>query len=451
MALTRYDYFYDNQVQRFLMQMVRAFSGFQYATGSRDGTPRLRTVPCTTAKRNRQVAAIQRNMSENTLLTVPQITIDIQSLEPDRESLQNPYHIDSIHATERAQDPVTGDYIDGAGIRVTVDRMMPRPFMITFQVDIWTSNMDQKFQLLEQILPLVYPSFDIQNSDNALDWSAMETATFESLAYSSISVPVGTESEIDVATIVIKVPVKINPPAFIRNQYLINQVVTKVEEGVKENHDDPLSFGGGSLGVVITTPENHSIRVDNGNIYLLGSSGLEVDDEGNPYVWEDLLNRYNVSIASGDTKIRLRTTYDDDETNDIVGLVYPTDEPNVLQWHPYLDHLPSNTLAPINAIIDPWRHVPSDELPVAADGQRYLITEDIGESTIAWGNLTARAGSIIGFTNGEWVVRFPAINHGTVEYVTNLTTARQLKWDVAQQTWTMAVDGTYRAGYWRVG
>ena len=40
---------------------------------------------------------------------------------------------------------------------------MPVPYNLTMQVDIWTSNSDQKFQLLEQILTLYNPSVDINS------------------------------------------------------------------------------------------------------------------------------------------------------------------------------------------------------------------------------------------------------------------------------------------------
>lgn len=156
--INRYDYFYDAQIKRYLMQVVRAFSGFQYRTGARGAIgPSLNLVPCLPAKRNRQAAVIQRNNSENTILSVPMITVDLVNFQPDRDRMQNPNHIDSVQVTERAKDAVTGEYTSERGNRLTVDRLMPRPYNMTVQVDIWTSTMDQKHQLLEQIDTVIYP------------------------------------------------------------------------------------------------------------------------------------------------------------------------------------------------------------------------------------------------------------------------------------------------------
>ncbi len=450
--ITRYDYFYDAQVKRYLMQVVRAFSGFQYMTGDRgEGKPgELRMVPCVTAKRNRQVAAIQRNMSENTLLTVPMISVDITGFEPNRAEMQNLNHIDTVQVTERHKDRVTGEYTDQRGNKVTVDRLMPRPYMLTVQIDIWTSNMEQKFQLLEQIDSIIFPGFDIQNSDNALDWSALTTAQFESQTYSSISMPIGTENEIDVATIVLKIPMWLSPPAKVTRQNVIQQVITNISDAEKD--DKGVIIPTNALARVVTTPGNHCLRVERGNLTLLGPTGQEFTPAGEPYSWDELLAQYGTVLHPSETQVRLRSTLSEDTTGDVVGVLFPSSEPNVVAWHPDIDTLPRNTVASVNGIIDPLRSVPGEgPMPAAADGQRYLLINDLAEASLVWGDITARAGSIIQHTNGAWIVSFDATNHDQVEYVTNRNTGRQLVWNIEQQSWVMALDGVYAPGYWRLG
>jgi hypothetical protein len=60
-----------------------------------------------------------------------------------------------------------------------VDRLMPLPFEMDIQVDLWTSNLDMKYQIAEQLLVATYPQFEIQNSENALDWTAVTVCFVE--------------------------------------------------------------------------------------------------------------------------------------------------------------------------------------------------------------------------------------------------------------------------------
>lgn len=431
------------------MQVVRAFSGFQYRIGDRgpDKPATLRMVPCVTAKRNRQVAAIQRNMSENTLLTVPMISVDITGFEPDRERMQNPAHVDTIQVNERAKDIITGEYTSERGTAASISRIMPRPYMLTLQVDVWTSNMDQKFQLLEQIDTIIFPGFDIQNSDNALDWSALTTVTFESQVYSSISLPIGTDDEIDVATITLKIPMWITPPAVITRQRLIQQVITNINQA--DVGADGALANGETLVTNITTPNNHCLKVERGILTLMGPSGNETDDE--VYSWDDLLAMFSAVVRPGETQVRLRRDLGD-ETSDIVGVIFPTENPNQVQWQPDIATLPANTVPSVTGIIDPQRSVPGEGgMEAAAEGQRYLLIDDLAGPSQVWGEITARAGAVIQYTSGAWTVSFAATNHQQTEYVTNRNTGRQLVWDVQQQSWLMAIDGVFNSNFWFVG
>ncbi|RYD62554.1 MAG: hypothetical protein EOP83_14315, partial [Verrucomicrobiaceae bacterium] len=232
--LNQLDWWYDRQMPRFLEQIVRAFSGFQYQSGQRvlpDGTvvaPQLKVVPCTMAMQDRMVGHILRNNSENTTMATPRITIAHTNLVGRRADLQHPGHVDTRQVTERDYDPLTGKYVVGAidsrpSRSYTVERLMPRPFEMTINVDIWTSNLDQKYQLAEQILTIVYPDFAIQNSDTALDWSALTLMELTDINWSSRSIPVGTESEIDVMTFTFRLPFWLTPPAKVMQQRIIEQ------------------------------------------------------------------------------------------------------------------------------------------------------------------------------------------------------------------------------------
>lgn len=445
MSIQGLDYWYDGQMRRFLEQIVRAFSGYQYATGRRNGqNPQLRMVPCRMASRDRLAAAIQRNNSENTLLTVPLITVDRRSLKGRREDVQSLTHVDTRLVTERAVDE-NGAYTNTVGNRYSVERLMPRPFEMSIQVDIWTSNMDQKDQLMEQILTVIYPNFEIQNSDNALDWTAKTMIEVEDIEWTSRSIPIGTENEIEVATITLRLPFWLTPPAKVTHQRIVDQIVTNINAGQVEEVVTNIDEGATRLAQNITTPGSHWVRVENGVVTLLGPEGAVHDPRGETYRWSDLLPLYGplrptqstITLLSGDIEIGPQ----------VIGTLEAGAEDNELFWTVDIDTLPGNDLQPVNAIIDPLRTWPGNGLPVAVNGQRYLVIHEVGNSQ-AWGTLHARENDIIQFSNGVWTVVFAAASTTTVKHVLNLSTTRQLRWTGAD--WVLSIDGDYGPGHWRL-
>ena len=440
------NYFYDRQQARFLEQIVRAFSGWQYKTGSRAGLePTLKMIPCRMATTNRVVANLMRNQSENTLLTVPMITVWQTGLTGRPEDLQNRNHVDTRQVTERGIDPITGSYTNNRGQSFTVERIMPLPFNMAIQVDIWTSNLDQKYQIEEQILTTMWPNFDIQNSDNPLDWTALSTVYFEDITHSSRSIPIGTADEIEVMSFTLRLPIWLSPPAKIKQQNLIEQIVTNITDTAPLAGVISDILAGTPLSQDVVTPGNHHISVDNGEITLFGPKDSEHDDQGNVYSWENLLQLYGV-LRPASSQLLLKTSMDIEGLS-IVGTVqYDELNPNKLLWQIDPDTLPANTLPPVNAVIDPLRSFPVDGgLPSPTEGDRYLILADIGPSA-AWGPITAKYGDIIMFTNGAWAVDFTTGNE--IQLVLNIHTGRQLRWNGAD--WVMAIDGSYGPGYWRI-
>lgn len=449
--ITGLDYFYDGQQRRFLEQVVRAFSGFKYETGWRGNTPPQQVmVPCRMAVTDRMVASILRNNSENTILSVPMITVFQTGLKGRREDLQNTSHEESVQVRERGVDPGTGRYTDQAGRSYTVTRLMPRPFEMTIQVDIWTANLQQKHQLSEQILTIIYPDFYIQNSDHALDWSAFTLMRVDDINWSSRSFPVGTESEIDIMTITLALPFWLSPPVKVTEQRVIHQIVTNILDGeLTEDGEIDAQF----LTRVITTPGSHFVRVEGGIITLLGPEAAETDDDDNVYPWQPLITQYGTLEPTVST-IRLKTNPDlDDWDDDIVGTIqFDALNPNQLLFQIDIDTLPSNTMPPVDAVIDPLRSWPGNGLPGAVPGRRYLVINDIGGSALsAWGTLTTRTNDIIEYQGGQWVVVFNAnavVPAPVPQYVLNLATGRQLRWN--GYDWVLTIDGEYPPGMWRL-
>ena len=105
--------------------------------------------------------------------TVPLITCYVTNLTYDRDRMQQPSFVDKMHVRTRAVDQNTGEYTQQQGEAYTVERPMPTPYRLEMNVDIWTSNTEQKLQLLEQILCLFNPDLEIQSTDNYIDWTSL--------------------------------------------------------------------------------------------------------------------------------------------------------------------------------------------------------------------------------------------------------------------------------------
>jgi hypothetical protein len=449
------EYWYDGQMRRFLEQIVRAFSGFQYMTGWRevDGQripPQLKMVPCTLDQTDRVVAHILKNQSENTLLTVPRITVAHTGLQLRRGDLQHPGHVDTRQVFEREFDPESGRYLPARGERsgrsYTVERLMPRPFEMLIQVDIWTSNRDQKHQLAEQILTVIAPDFQIQNSDNALDWTALTYMELQDINLSSRSVPVGTDGEIDIMTLNLRLPFWLSPPAKVTQQKVIEQIVTNVHDA-RSNEE---ATDQNQMFRHITTPGNHAIEVRNGTMKLLGPEGATTDDEGNVYDWRKLISLYG-DLRPTLSQVRLKTAPEqiEDWSHDMIGTIqYDATRPNMLFWQIDPDTLPANTQGPVDAVINPLKTWPGEGLPGQHNGQRYLVLHDIAGPSQAWGSLRAHMNDIIEYRQGAWTVTFSPVRGDTApHFVLNLKSGNQLRWN--GEDWVMTIDGLYAPGYWR--
>ena len=145
-------HFYEGQVRKFLTQFIRVLSNFSVETGKgANDTVTLRAVPVVYGDPTRQVANIIRNNSENALNYAPKIACYVRELNYDRDRMQNPYHIEKQNLRERDVDS-DGNYTNQLGAGYTIEKVMPSPFRLEVTADIFSSNTDQKLQILEKCL-----------------------------------------------------------------------------------------------------------------------------------------------------------------------------------------------------------------------------------------------------------------------------------------------------------
>ena len=147
-------FFYDGQIRRFLLQFARIFSNFdvEYGRNQSGKNDTLVRVPVRYGDSSRQAQTIIQNNSANDMPSTPLMTFYVSGLDYDRPRMQEPYFVSNIQVRQRTYDSNTDTYETTQGNAFTIERLMPVPYKLTIKLEIWTSNTNQKMQLLEQIL-----------------------------------------------------------------------------------------------------------------------------------------------------------------------------------------------------------------------------------------------------------------------------------------------------------
>ena len=442
-------FFYDKQIRRYIQQFIRLFGGFSVQMGyTDDRLPLFQQVPVRYGDINRMAAHITRENSENIVNTVPFISCYVTDLNMAPERRMDQTHVDKVQVREKKYDENTGSYLNEVGNTYTIERHMPVPYNLIMNCDIWTSNTDQKLQLLEQIMVLFNPTLNIRTSNNAFDWTAFGYVEMTNSIWSSRSVQSNIDDIIDVATLTFTVPILITPPAKVKQQRIIHTIINQLETVTDEELSDleGLPVNVENVNYILTTFENMKLKYENGKAFLLSSVGSNYDKEGNILEWQTYLNNFG-QLRDGISQIRLRKSNNPGlPDNDIIGrLTIDDSNPNALNVQVDEDTLPSNTMQPINGVVNPQNNYPGDgTLPPASLGDRWLLTSD---SPVIWG-VNGKKDDIIEYNGSSWYVAFDSDAIDTKHYALNLKSNDQLEW--TGEEWVNSHEGIYNAGFWRL-
>ena len=460
------DHFYDGQLRRYLAQFIRALSGFKY----KDSQGQLHEVPVRFGTANKQAAATLRQNSENFIMQAPFISVYINNLELSRGRLQDPNFVSKVHVREREWDETLGDYTSNKGTDVTVERLMPSPYQLSFTADIWTTNIDQKLQILEQIIVLFNPAIEMQTTSSYLDWTSLTTLELMDIQYTNQVVPSG-EQELEIASLTFSAPIWLSPPAKVKRMGVITSIIARVfdEEG---NISDDIINGTllsrqvitfDNYGILINDVDgagNYSARLLNNSESTTGSFTSKTVKNGVDINWLEILEKYPGKYIPNSSKVQVMKA-DGRWAQASISLNANDETLLNLNFNTFNDTWPTNTIiagrGTIDAIIDPNKPVSRDKVV----GQRYLILDDIvlndrnyGPENASlpgveqWGNLVANANDIIEWDGSSWQIIFNSQQTTTLTYITNAYTGVQYKWDGTQ--WTKSMEGVYPAGKWQI-
>lgn len=212
-------FYYNWQIKRYIIQFMAIFSDMKVMVGyNEDKEPRLISIPIMYSSKDRVVAHIKNENTQNKPIRLPSLSVHLTdiSLAPEmRKGVAN---------TRRNTFMRTGGVFPD-DIRVAEQRM-PVPYKTTFDLTIWASNQEQLMQILEQIYILFDPILQIQTSDEVFDWTRITTVELTNSRMDE-NVPAGLDRRIIQSTLTFEVPIYLSVPAKVHDK-IIKQIYMRV-------------------------------------------------------------------------------------------------------------------------------------------------------------------------------------------------------------------------------
>jgi len=441
-------------------------SNFQIEYGNEtDGVNQaaLIRVPVRYGDASRNAQVILQENSRNSMPASPLMTFYISSLNYDRPRMQDPTFVSKINVRQRTYDTDTETYETTQGNAFSIERLMPVPYKMGINLDFWSSNTNQKFQMFEQISTLFNPSLEIQSTDNYIDWTSLTVVELEDITFTSRSIPMGADNPIDMMTFKFNIPIWISSPAKVKKLGVVERVIASIYDA-QGDLNNAVSNNDLLLGTrQVITPYKWAVVLIGNKVQCLQQIKLH-EEPGNDtltppeivadsnLLWAAVIGTYGV-LRPGISQLRLLQ----EDGTEVIGTIAqdPNDDRFVI-FDVDTDTTPQNTLDPIDAVINPLVSGPQDGLDSAMDGQRYLLTEATGDESniapaVAWlgangRQLIAEANDIIQYSNNYWRVVFRASGAAAGQYVTNITTGIQYEWN--GDAWVKSYQGVYPGGVW---
>ena len=462
------DYFYDGQIRRYVTQFIQILSNFAY----KDAKGQLVRVPVRYGDMTRQVGQLLKKNSENTIPSAPFIACYIKDLQYDLTRLQDPTFISKVNIRERGFDLETQEYLSTQGNNYTVERIMPSPYKISFCADIWSTNTEQKLQIWEQLVVFFNPSFEIQTTDNYIDWTSLSTITLDNQVWTSRTIPQGASDDIDILTINFHAPIWITPPAKVKKLGIITKIISNIfsqtAQGTIVSTYSDLDAAEMFTDIspdasIVITLNNFDLLVLNNTAQLIHANstldGVDLSNPASSAAWPAILDLYPGQFRAGLSQLRFTQS----AGNDIIAYISldPTDD-RLMVLNIDQDTVPTNTViagrGTVDAIVNPETYIPHNLVV----GTRYLILENININTLygtagysgptAWKNANAsdfqaHANDIIAWNGSQWNIILDSTTNTTVTYITNSYTGTQYKWTTS---WSKSYEGIYEARLWRL-
>ena len=223
-------YYYDEQIKRYLLQFNAIFQDMHVSVGINElNEERLITVPIVIGSMDRVAAAAATGHTQNKHIRLPMMSSNIAMYELARDRFKG--------VAMESRDvfvPLGGSIEQDA--TVVVQRQAV-PYRFTVDLMIYTSNKDQQFQIMEQIMMIFDPSIQIQTSDGHLDPTRITTVELTNVSPED-NFPPGTESRNSMVTFTFSIDAYISIPGVVK-QEVVKRIIARVS-----------AMSGGDIGTV---------------------------------------------------------------------------------------------------------------------------------------------------------------------------------------------------------
>ncbi len=207
-------FYYDHQMKKYMIQFMSIFSGMQVQIGKNDRAgdeEKLIGVPVMYGNRDRVVGWIKGNFTQNKPLRLPIMSANITGIEMAPELRKG-------ISTVRRQAYLPRGEVLPDGIK-TVRQHMPVPYKATAELAIWTSNTEQRYQVLEQILVVFDPIVQIQKNDAIFDWTKITTVELTGINYED-NYPIGPDRRMLISNLSFEFPIYLSAPATVKDDFV---------------------------------------------------------------------------------------------------------------------------------------------------------------------------------------------------------------------------------------
>lgn len=231
MAFRSDGYYYDGQLARYVNQFMAIFQGLQVQVGKwNDREEKLIPVEIRYGHMDRVVAALLAENTQNKPIKLPAMSAYVNGLAIDLSRARG-----TGQERRNTFTPVGGLVPDDMKV---VHQRMPIPYNLSIDLNIYTSNTDQHFQILEQILPLFESQLTFQTSDGVFDWTRTTSVFLKDIALDT-NFPIGVDRRIVQSKLTFEMLIEIATPAEVRRDFIerIYMRIGTVSTGAANNYE----------------------------------------------------------------------------------------------------------------------------------------------------------------------------------------------------------------------
>lgn len=215
------DYYYQAQIRKYMIQFMAIFSGMQVSVGKNqfNEEPDLIRVPIIHGTKDRVVAGILKSNSPNIPTRLPIMTANVISMQmaQDRAKGQGT-------TLTNVEFPRGGTFPDDLK---SITKLMPIPYYFGVELNLLSSNLQQKYEMLEQIFLLFRPDLWFQTSDDRNDWTAINAVQLNNINWED-NYPPGAEQRILSTNLEFQFLAHMSAPALIRDN-VINKIRVRIQ------------------------------------------------------------------------------------------------------------------------------------------------------------------------------------------------------------------------------